>query len=162
MYTYIIESQGLYKIGKATDVEKRMSNFKTGNPSFILIKTIEGDHESFLHKHFKEKRSHLEWFSLSEEDISSIERVLTNRYVVDKVMHSIVTSEGCDEKGKMIIDKVSFIMTESELRVFMKVIEDRIREQSTILPENYKEEQQEEDDIKRAVEYYNKQKAKKK
>ena len=76
MYTYIIESQGLYKIGKARDVAKRLKSYKTHNPVFQLIKTISGDYEDQLHRAFYKKRSHLEWFKLTEEDVTDIENYI--------------------------------------------------------------------------------------
>ncbi len=72
MFTYLIKSQDLYKIGKTSHVENRMKSFKTANPYFELIHVIEGDCEAHLHDKFKDARSHLEWFYLSDEDINYI------------------------------------------------------------------------------------------
>ena len=77
MYTYIIESQGLYKIGKALNIEKRLKGYRTHNPTFQLVKTIPGDYENILHKAYWEKRSHLEWYKLSQEDVDEIENIVT-------------------------------------------------------------------------------------
>lgn len=76
MFTYIIKSQGFYKIGRASNIKKRLSAYKTHNPSFELIKKIEGDYESSLHFLFLKKHSHLEWFNLNQDDINSIDKKL--------------------------------------------------------------------------------------
>lgn len=73
MYTYIIESQGLYKIGRAKNVEKRINQYRTHNPLFKVVKVINGDYERLLHKIFWDKRSHLEWYNLTQEEILTIE-----------------------------------------------------------------------------------------
>lgn len=78
MYTYIIKSHDLHKIGKAKDVKKRMKEFSTGNPSIELIKTIDGDYESYLHKNYKDKRVVGEWFKLTNEDINNIDKLVEN------------------------------------------------------------------------------------
>lgn len=72
MYTYILKSHDLYKIGKAINVEKRIKEFSTGNPSIELIKTIDGNCESYLHRKYKDKRVVGEWFQLTVEDIDEI------------------------------------------------------------------------------------------
>ena len=73
MYTYIMKSQGLYKIGKAIDVNARLKGFQCGNPYIELIKIIQGNHERKLHQLYKEKRVRGEWFSLTEEDVNNIQ-----------------------------------------------------------------------------------------
>jgi len=69
MITYIIKSQGLYRIGKTENLKYRISCFHTHNPSFELIYTIDFDCELFLQNKFKEKNVKLEWFNLEENDI---------------------------------------------------------------------------------------------
>ncbi len=76
MYTYIIESQGVYKIGKAINVENRLSGYRTHNPFFKHIVTYEGDYEELLHKKFKDKNVRLEWFKLDEGDLSEIDKAV--------------------------------------------------------------------------------------
>lgn len=74
MYTYIIESQGLHKIGKAEDINNRMADYRTHNPVFNLLRTIAGDYEKELHKKFNKKRSHLEWYNLNDGDVEKIDK----------------------------------------------------------------------------------------
>lgn len=96
MYTYIIESQNLYKIGKTNNVENRMSAYNTHTAVYRLIRVYDGNYEDYLHNRFKDKKSHLEWYKLSEEDIISIELP-----IVEKEEEIIVTRELLDilEKG---------------------------------------------------------------
>jgi len=76
MYTYIMKSHDLHKIGRAIDVDNRLKGFLTGNPYIELVKTIDGNHEKKLHTLFKDKRVKGEWFNLSQEDIDSIDAVV--------------------------------------------------------------------------------------
>ena len=94
-YTYIIKSHDLYKIGKAIDVQKRVDSFRCGNPYIELIKVIDGNYEGHLHRYYKEKRVTGEWFSLSQDDIAAIDRVLTAMKPVEDVEKSDTVTEGC-------------------------------------------------------------------
>jgi len=58
--TYIIESQGHYKIGKTKDLETRVKVFDTHCFSFTVVKLIHLDIEEALHEIFKHKRVKLE------------------------------------------------------------------------------------------------------
>jgi hypothetical protein len=72
MYTYIIESQGYHKIGRAKNVLTRMKNYDTHNPLYTILKIYEGDYEEWLHVQFRKKHVKLEWYKLSEEDIEQL------------------------------------------------------------------------------------------
>lgn len=76
MYTYIIESQGLHKIGKTGNLEKRYKGIETNNPIFQVVREIEGDIEKLLHNTMKEKHVKLEWYKLNEEDIKLIDTII--------------------------------------------------------------------------------------
>lgn len=69
MTTYIIESQGVYKIGKTTNIQKRLDGYDTHNPGYELIHTYSADCEAYLHSMFSSKRIRKEWFSLDSIDI---------------------------------------------------------------------------------------------
>ena len=65
IYTYFVTGAGLVKIGRAVDVERRFKALQSSSPVRLkLIHSIEGDYESMLHEHFKEKREHGEWFKV--------------------------------------------------------------------------------------------------
>lgn len=69
MITYIIESYGLYKIGKTKNWGKRRMAYNTHNPTWKLIHIIHKDIEAELHLKYETKRITGEWFRLSKEDI---------------------------------------------------------------------------------------------
>ena len=72
--TYILKDElsGLYKIGKTSDLDKRLKSLRCGNPFISLYATIGRDCESELHKLFDSKRFEREWFNLSDDDIEFI------------------------------------------------------------------------------------------
>lgn len=74
-YIYLVQAGGRYKIGKATDVTKRIKSLQTGSAEEIrLIHTIPTQRvelaEKQLHTRFKAKRERGEWFDLSAEDVA--------------------------------------------------------------------------------------------
>lgn len=73
-YTYILQDKGnkLYKIGRTTNFEKRISVIKTSNPLLKIIGISEMDIESELHEIYKKNRIVREWFSFTENEINYI------------------------------------------------------------------------------------------
>lgn len=79
-HVYIVEGNGLYKIGRTTRLTKRIKHFSTLFPFPItLVTTIPTDDpvalEKRLHQRFSELRRTGEWFALSETDLSYIRRI---------------------------------------------------------------------------------------
>jgi hypothetical protein len=80
-YIYLIVAEnGMCKIGKTQNIEKRMNPFKVKFPmNWELIYSFQTENytlaEKRLHKLFNEKRSIGEWFSLTEEDIEYIKSI---------------------------------------------------------------------------------------
>lgn len=72
MYTYIIESQGYHKIGRAENILTRMKSYDTHNPLYQIIKVYHGDYEEWLHVMFRNKHTHLEWYKLDQNDIDKL------------------------------------------------------------------------------------------
>lgn len=70
---YLMESNGLYKIGMATSLRSRLFNHKTSNPFIRLVWAIPSSQpvvsEREWHSKFADKRASGEWFKLEEEDI---------------------------------------------------------------------------------------------
>jgi len=60
------------KIGKAKNPQKRERTLQSEKPTISLIKVCETLVESELHKKYADKRVRVEWFNLSEQDISDI------------------------------------------------------------------------------------------
>jgi Mn-dependent DtxR family transcriptional regulator len=79
-YVYIIEGAGLYKIGKATNVAKRLESHQTSCPiPLTLVHTIKTRDalslERHLQHHFRHKATRGEWFRLDEVDLTTIRKV---------------------------------------------------------------------------------------
>lgn len=77
---YIIECQGYYKIGVATDIESRLAQLSTGNPFPLKVSVLyKFDNaepvERALHQCYKESRQRGEWFKLSYDDLKNIHTV---------------------------------------------------------------------------------------
>ena len=86
VYTYIMKSHNLHKIGKANNVETRLKQFQTGNPYIEVVRSIEGSYEMNLHELYKDKRVTGEWFKLSEEDLIEIDRYIEQKKSVHSLM----------------------------------------------------------------------------
>ena len=77
-YVYLVSAyNGLYKIGKTNDIEKRLRGLKTMSPVPLkLIHTIETitplKLEAKLHKKYDRCRAHGEWFMLSKDEVFEI------------------------------------------------------------------------------------------
>ena len=76
-HIYLIESLGLYKIGKTKNPTNRMKNFTTIFPAKIneihsFITNDMNGIEKFLHNRFAHLRHTGEWFNLSQEDVDYI------------------------------------------------------------------------------------------
>lgn len=80
---YVIEGAGLYKIGaSSSSAKKRLVALMTGSPVplNIVCEIPEPAYfalESALHRKFREKRSHREWFRLSVGDVEWIKSIAT-------------------------------------------------------------------------------------
>lgn len=75
-YVYIVKAFGYYKIGKAYDVERRISQLQTSLPipleRVLTIQTKRHGLECALHHRFDHKRQQGEWFSLDSNDLEWI------------------------------------------------------------------------------------------
>ena len=77
-HVYIIESSGLFKIGKSTQVAKRLKGFNTTLPQDVIVhKVIASDDitelEKSLHVRFCKYHVKGEWYAISIEDVNSID-----------------------------------------------------------------------------------------
>lgn len=75
-FVYVMESNGLYKIGRCEKVERRMRQYKTTNPSFKLVHifpvTDDVKAEKKLLDFFKPNRVTGEWHKLENVDFAAI------------------------------------------------------------------------------------------
>lgn len=71
--TYLVSgSNGLIKIGKTIDVNKRIKVLQSINPEIKIIACCDKDVELELHEKYSKKRIQSEWFSLTKDDIDEI------------------------------------------------------------------------------------------
>jgi len=72
--TYFLcdRNTGMIKIGKTTNVGRRIKEIKKLNPSTELILVLNQNVELDLHREYEHKRSIGEWFNLTENDIINI------------------------------------------------------------------------------------------
>lgn len=79
-YVYIVQNNGLCKIGMTDNVKKRLKQFRIGNPTeFTVIALYEHDNplilEQALHHKFYKKNMNGEWFNLESGDIEQIDKI---------------------------------------------------------------------------------------
>jgi predicted GIY-YIG superfamily endonuclease len=85
-YVYLLKCQDFYKIGIATDVQKRISGMQTGSPyPIVLVASVEVDNplalERELHAAYEHRHHKREWFALTEEDVEAIRSLFGNKRV---------------------------------------------------------------------------------
>lgn len=81
MYLYIVmASNGLFKIGKASNIKTRIAQIKSASPVEVELFTLieydddEIDLEGQIHSQYSKKRVRGEWFALSKNDLITIIR----------------------------------------------------------------------------------------
>jgi hypothetical protein len=80
-YLYLIGCvEKFYKIGKASNLQERLSQLQTGNPYRLRIFIAYGFPnatiiERCLHQRFADKRSNGEWFELSGKDLGDFSQL---------------------------------------------------------------------------------------
>lgn len=121
-YVYLIgcEANTLVKIGRSTDVQERFAELQRMSPAklTLLWQTVGGaELETILHRHFKDQRSHGEWFDFP--DRNALRQVL-----------EVVGGIFADEEMQ-----VSLCMNEEELRAVEDIPDpiQRIRQVGRIL-----------------------------
>lgn len=75
---YVLESNGLYKIGVTCQpMKKRLSDLQTGNPFDIKVQFVKRCAnylymETYFHELFLDKRLRGEWFILDNNDLAIV------------------------------------------------------------------------------------------
>ena len=111
-YVYIYRSgdSNVFKIGRATDLERRLRTHATGNPEpltrFDVIETERASKcETYLHHRLRSKRSRrgdgTEWFEVDPEELAPI--IEDARHYAKEVLPRIeeaerLTEEPCDDR----------------------------------------------------------------
>ena len=78
-WVYLLNSGDYYKIGRGTDLERRVKQVSTAMPETLdLVHSIKTDDpsgiENYWHRRFKDKRANGEWFKLDSEDVKAFKR----------------------------------------------------------------------------------------
>lgn len=92
MNTYIVQGFPLtpVKIGKAEDVERRITQIQTGHYTRLrVLLVLDGDHERELHERFSEYRLVGEWFMWSEKIEKFIFESLSEQSEQCTVWHTV-------------------------------------------------------------------------
>lgn len=85
VYVYLMRNynNGYYKIGISKDTKYREKTLQAEEPDVRLIcskqytdRITARQMEKMLHSHYNEKRSRGEWFSLNEDEVKSIQKLL--------------------------------------------------------------------------------------
>lgn len=63
---------GLVKIGKTSNMKKRLTTMRTSNLNLTLLFVLPYDLEGELHLLFKDKRIEREWFKLTFDDMRGV------------------------------------------------------------------------------------------
>lgn len=73
-YTYVLFdiASGLYKIGSAKDLRRRLSHFTT--PWFYYVLVAEGNKESEMHKIYRDLCIKGEWYALTDDELEEMEK----------------------------------------------------------------------------------------
>lgn len=84
-YVYVIRCGDLYKIGKTTDIAKRIKQLQTSAPQALelvcwLLQGYMTDAESNYHSVYRDKRVSGEWFALTNEDVAYIQYCAESYY----------------------------------------------------------------------------------
>jgi predicted GIY-YIG superfamily endonuclease len=106
-YVYIYRSgdSNVFKIGKATDLEKRLKTHATGNPEPLTrFDVIETEHaskcETYLHHRLRSKQSRrgegTEWFEVDPEELAPI--IEDARHYAEEVLPKIAEAERLAEE----------------------------------------------------------------
>lgn len=82
---YLIKSGNYLKIGYSSNVDKRLESYRTCNPDFTVLDTIEGDEklEKTLHKICKEFKmaNRQEWFYLDPFIINTWNKLKESNFI---------------------------------------------------------------------------------
>ena len=71
---YLIKSNSFYKIGYASNIKQRMTEYMTHNPEFVLLGTCKGElnDEKQWHKKLQEHMIKGEWFKAPQDVIAQV------------------------------------------------------------------------------------------
>ena len=120
----------LIKIGRATDLEDRLANLRTGNPRLALIEWFETAEaslvESYVHNKLAEHRQEGEFFDIPAhialEEVRGILALLANRPQKETV-ESIKTTEELEDERQPDADELNLLEQIVALRARIKTLQ---------------------------------------
>lgn len=120
-FVYLLESNGLYKVGKTDDLTKRFAQYFYHNPFiakiFVLVtQDPEGLENYFLHK-FSNKRIDpvRDWFRLNSDDIQTF-ITYVEKQSSEHVYHPISRTRAQSE-NKEIISAIQLLLEQTESEI---------------------------------------------
>lgn len=95
---YLIESSDYYKIGYASDIDRRLKQYNTHNPDYVVIDIKEGDtkDEALLHRKCNEFRIKGEWFEKCAD-------VLDTWYTYEGVCDEYIFIDLCEDIKELLL-----------------------------------------------------------
>jgi hypothetical protein len=161
MVVYIIECNGFYKIGKATNINKRLSSLQVSSPyelRLVAIKTCEniGVVEKIIHKAYRTTKVRGEWYALNITSLSSLINIYGFKiitpldeltaidsdavFLINKA-HDIIEKEIKDEEyyNKLLREKMTSFELELKASYGEQVIENLYKEKIFKLKQREKE-----------------------
>lgn len=107
---YLLECQGLYKIGMTTrDTAQRIADLSVGNPFDItcvaeIYRAGCSSLETQLHNKFASKRVRGEWFKLDEYDVAYISNLASSKYAATH-------TEETPQRTEHVVEDVPYAVT---------------------------------------------------
>lgn len=81
-YTYFIKSSGYYKIGRARNLEQRLSGLSLPEKPEVVAAVLCADYgqlEMAMHVVLANKRANGEWYRLTDADAEAVKRLIESR-----------------------------------------------------------------------------------
>jgi hypothetical protein len=116
MAIYIVAPEsggGPFKIGYSNNVPRRLIALQTGSPvPLVVLNVLPGnrDTEKFLHWVFEGKRSHGEWFNLTDKEMILLMRMVADNLLikgqeeqlVDLIVEYLTTELHSDDNDEVL------------------------------------------------------------
>lgn len=94
-FIYLLQNKNLIKIGRTTDLKRRICALRISAPDAILLAYKESlnytEEESYWHKYFHNKKYKREWFLLNKKDLSECRN--KGFIFINKAIYKCIKSE---------------------------------------------------------------------
>jgi hypothetical protein len=130
VYLLLDPATQFVKIGRATDLETRLANLRTGNPRLSLLEWFETPHdslvESYVHAKLVQYRKEGEFFDIDSESVKKeILAILelANTKPDKKVVEDVKAIENLDESREPNSEELNLVQKIIDLRAKIKMLE---------------------------------------